>query len=257
MLGRGPYVGDYDLLLVDLDGVVWLAGKPVEGAVEALNELISILDILFVTNNSTLHRRDISSLLRGIGLEWVNEDRVITSASTLAEISPAIGVKRCFVVGESGLKEELMEQGIEIGDEGDVCVGMDRSFNYSKLTIALGNILRGGLFLATNEDRTLPTPEGPIPGAGSMVSAIAGACGREPDLVVGKPNPLMLLLAARRAGASHPLVVGDRPETDILGALRAGMDSALVLTGVVREGDLKGVRPRPKYILRSLMDLIR
>ena len=88
-----------------------------------------------------------------------------------------------------------------------------------------------------------------------MVSAISGACGREPDLVVGKPNPLMFLLAAQGAGASHPLVIGDRPETDILGALRAGMDSALVLTGVVREPE--GVIPRPKYVLRSLMDLIR
>lgn len=256
MSSSNPNVNDYDLLLIDLDGAVWLDGKPIEGAVEALNELISILDVIFVTNNSTRHRRVISSLLRSMGLEWVKEEHVVTSASTLAGLSSKLGIERCFVVGENGLKEELAEQGIEIGAEGDVCVGMDREFNYSKLTNALRNILRGGLFLATNEDRTLPTPEGPIPGAGSMVSAIAGACGREPDLVVGKPNPLMFLLAARRAGASNPLVIGDRPETDVLGALKAGMESALVLTGATKEGDLEEVRPRPKYVLRNLMDLI-
>ena len=255
MSGRRPDVGNYDLLLVDIDGVVWLDGEPIEGAVEALNDLYPGIEIRFVTNNSTRHRRVIASLLRDVGLPWVGEGHVITSASTLADVAPSIGVSRCYVIGEEGLREELGERGIEFVEEGDVCVGMDRAFNYSKLTRALRNIMGGGLFLATNEDRTLPTPEGPIPGAGSMVSAISGACGREPDLVVGKPNPLMFLLAAQGAGASHPLVIGDRPETDILGALRAGMDSALVLTGVVREPE--GVIPRPKYVLRSLMDLIR
>ncbi len=255
MSGQGPDVGRYDLLLVDIDGVVWLDGEPIRGAVEALNELFSTIEIRFVTNNSTRHRRVIASLLRDAGLGWVGEEHVITSASTLADIAPSIGVRRCYVVGEEGLREELRERGVDISDEGDVCVGMDRSFNYQKLTRALRNILRGGLFLATNEDRTLPTPDGPIPGAGSMVSAISGACGRRPDLVVGKPNPLMFLLASQSVGASHPLVIGDRPETDILGALRAGMDSALVLTGVVKE--YEGVVPRPKYVLRSLMDLIR
>ncbi len=254
MRRRGPVVGDYDLLLVDIDGVVWLDGRPLEEAVEALNDLSSEIGVRFVTNNSTRHRRVIASMLRDAGLRWVSERHVVTSASTLAEISPFIGVERCFVVGEDGLVEELEERGIGISDEGDVCVGLDRRFDYGKLKTALRNILRGGLFLATNEDRTLPTLEGPIPGAGSMVAAVAAACGRDPDLVAGKPNPLIFLMASRDAGATRPLVIGDRPETDILGALRAGMDSALVLTGVVTEAE--GVIPRPKYILRSLKDLM-
>ena len=163
-------------------------------------------------------------------------------------------IRKCFVVGENGLIAELEEKDVEVCEEGDVCVGMDREFNYRKLTTAMRNILAGGLFLATNEDRTLPTPEGPIPGAGSMVAAIAGACGRGPDIVVGKPNPLMFLMASSRVGARKPLVIGDRVETDILGALRAGMDSALVLTGVVK--DVGGVSPRPKYVLKSLRGLV-
>ncbi len=247
---------NYDLLLIDLDGVVWLRNEPIAGAVETLNRVHDEkgMEIRFITNNSTRHRREVAETLRRIGVRWAEQHHVITSASTLADLSSVIGIKRCFVVGERGLAMELEERGVVIGNEGDVCVGMDRSFNYEKLTNALRNILAGGLFLATNEDRTFPTPDGPIPGAGSMVSAISGACGRPPDVVVGKPNPIMFLMASIQAGAKRPLVIGDRIETDILGALRAGMDSALVLTGATK--DVREVKPRPKYILRSLRDLL-
>ncbi len=249
-------IEDYDLLLIDLDGVVWLRNEPIAGAVETLNKIHeSNIEIRFVTNNSTRHRREVVGALRKIGIRWAEQHHVITSASTLAELSSEIGIERCFVVGEQGLVMELKEKGVDIGSEGDVCVGMDRNFNYQKLTVALRNILAGGLFLATNEDRTLPTPDGPIPGAGSMVSAISGACGRPPDIVIGKPNPIMFLRASTQVGAKKPLVIGDRIETDILGALRAGMDSALVLTGATK--DLREVKPRPKYVLRSLRDLLR
>ncbi len=249
-----PRLGDYDLLLIDLDGVVWLDGKPIPGAVEALNDLFGVVEIRFVTNNSTRHRSEVACMLRRIGVSWASEEHVVTSASTLADLVSSMEIRKCFVVGENGLIAELEEKDVEVCEEGDVCVGMDREFNYRKLTTAMRNILAGGLFLATNEDRTLPTPEGPIPGAGSMVAAIAGACGRGPDIVVGKPNPLMFLMASSRVGARKPLVIGDRVETDILGALRAGMDSALVLTGVVK--DVRGVSPRPKYVLKSLRGLV-
>ncbi len=247
-------LGDYDLLLIDLDGVVWLENKPIEGAVETLNEIYGEMEVVFITNNSTRHRREVAKALRDIGVKWAGQDHIITSASTLADLSSAMGIESCFVVGERGLITELEERGISVEEEGEVCVGMDRNFDYQKLTVALRNILAGRLFLATNEDRTLPTPEGPIPGAGSMVSAISGACGRPPDIVVGKPNPIMFLRASSQVGAEKPLVIGDRVETDILGALRAGMDSALVLTGATKE--LGRVRPRPKYVLRSLRDLL-
>ncbi len=248
---------DYDLLLIDLDGVVWLRNEPIAGAVETLNRIHDgeKIEIRFVTNNSTRHRKEVAETLRRIGIRWAEQYHVITSASTLADLSSVIGIERCFIVGEQGLLMELEEEGVDIGGKGDVCVGMDRNFNYQKLTTALRNILAGGLFLATNEDRTFPTPDGPIPGAGSMVSAISGACGRPPDIVIGKPNPIMFLRISIQTGAKRPLVIGDRIETDVLGALRAGMDSALVLTGAAK--DLREVKPRPKYVLRSLRDLLK
>lgn len=247
-----PKLDEYDLLILDIDGVVWLDGEPIESSIRAINEMRSEIKIVFLTNNSTRHRRAIASLLRDIGIPWVSERDIFTSASVLASLSSELGIRNCYVVGESGLIMELEEVGIEISDEGDVCVGLDRSFNYEKLKIAVRNILSGAMFLATNYDRLLPTQEGAIPGAASMVSAISAACGREPDIIVGKPNPIMFLHASASVGAKRPLVIGDSVETDILGAMRAGMDSALLL----REGR-GGTGPRPRYVLRDLEELIR
>jgi len=248
-------LSEYDLLILDIDGVIWLDGKPIESSVRAVNALRGIIDIAFVTNNSTRHRRDLAAKLRSIGIPWVSEGDVFTSASVLASISSELGLRRCYVIGESGLLRELEEAGIEISEEGDVCVGLDRSFDYGKLSAAVRNIISGSLFLATNEDRLLPTPSGFTPGAGAIVAAISAACGRRPDVVVGKPNPLMFLRVSSNLGARRPLVIGDVPETDVLGAMRAGMDSALLMRDP--SSDPRGLVPRPRYLLRSLEELIR
>ncbi len=247
-----PQLREYDLLILDIDGVVWLDGEPIESSLRAINTIRDQISIAFVTNNSTRHRRDIANQLRMIGIPWVSEGDVFTSASTLAGISSRLGLRRCYVIGEDGLLAELEEAGIELSEEGDVCVGLDRSFDYRKLSIAVRKILSGSMFLATNEDRLLPTPSGPVPGAGAVVAAISAACNRKPDVVVGKPNPIMFLHASSSFGARRPLVVGDGLETDILGAMRAGMDSALL----VRDTVIGGIVPRPKYVLRSLEELI-
>ncbi|MCS7103843.1 MAG: HAD-IIA family hydrolase [Candidatus Korarchaeum sp.] len=249
-----PSLKDYDLLILDIDGVVWLDGKPIESSVRAINIIRDQVSVAFVTNNSTRHRRDIVSQMRAIGIPWVSESDVFTSASTLADLSSKLGVRRCYVIGEIGLLTELEEAGLEISDEGDVCVGLDRSFDYRKLSLAVRSLLSGYMFLATNEDRLLPTPSGFIPGAGAIVAAISAACSRKPDVVVGKPNPIMFLQASSRFGAKRPLVIGDVPETDILGAMRSGMDSALLIRDP--SSDLRGIKPRPKYVLRSLEELI-
>jgi len=243
----------YDHLLVDLDGVVWIGEKPIEDAIHALNAVKDSVRVTFVTNNSTRHRNDVVKRLRDIGINWVTVDDIVTSASALAELISSLGIRKCYVIGEAGLVQELQERGVELDEEADaVCVGMDRGFTYDKISIALRNLLKGALFMATNSDSTFPTEEGLMPGAGAMVAAIAAASGREPDVIIGKPNPLILMIAAR--GSSNPLVIGDRVETDILGAIRAGMDSVLVLTGVTK--DLKGVGPRPKFIVESLKGLL-
>lgn len=243
----------YDHLLVDLDGVVWIGDRPIEDAVQALNVVKDFVRVTFVTNNSTRHRNEVMKKLRGVGINWVTVNDVVTSASALAELVSSIGIRRCYVIGEIGLIQELQEKGVRLDEEAEaVCVGMDRGFTYDKISIALRNLLKGALFMATNNDSTFPTERGLMPGAGAMVAAITAASGREPDVIIGKPNPLILMMAAR--GSSNPLVIGDRVETDILGAIRAGMDSVLVLTGVTK--DLRGVGPRPKFIVESLKELL-
>ena len=102
----------------------------------------------------------------------------------------------------------------------------------------------GARWVATNTDRTLPSGRGPLPGNGSLVAVLRTALGRDPDVVVGKPEPALFATAARRAGAGRTLVVGDRLDTDIEGARRAGLDSLLVLTGVERRSRAAGRRPR-------------
>jgi glycerol 3-phosphatase-2 len=115
----------------------------------------------------------------------------------------------------------------------------------------------GATWIATNTDRTLPSPRGPLPGNGSLVAVLRTALNRDPDVVVGKPQPALFTTAASQSGAQRPLTVGDRLDTDIEGAVRAGQDSLLVLTGVSRPADLLAApeHQRPTYVAADLSAL--
>ncbi len=134
---------------------------------------------------------------------------------------------------------------------------MDRGFNYEKLRRASSLVREGAYFIATNRDPTLPTEEGIIPGAGSIVAAIEVASGRQADVTIGKPEPYLYELALNDLDANRGevLAIGDRLDTDIEGAARAGIDSALVLTGVASLEDVKRSTAKPRYVLRSLLDM--
>src|SRR5205823_488410 len=123
--------------------------------------------------------------------------------------------------------------------------------NLAEATVALR---AGARWVATNLDRTLPSPRGPLPGAGSLIAAVEAATGRAPDTVAGKPFPALFSAAIERSGARHPLVIGDRLDTDIAGANNAGLPSMLVLTGVSRPRDVVAAPPeqRPTYIGTAL-----
>jgi glycerol-1-phosphatase len=138
-----------------------------------------------------------------------------------------------------------------------VVQGYGRNVGWAQLAEGCVAVRGGAWWVATNADSTLPSPRGPLPGNGAMVAALATALGRQPDLIVGKPAPALFERAAAQRGADRPLVVGDRLDTDIEGANRAGMDSVLVLTGVTRPLDVL-VAPaplRPSYIADDLSGL--
>ena len=263
---RAPLIAQYDAVLLDLDGVVYLGDQPVPGAVEAIADIRRIgVRVSFVTNNAAHTPADVVARLGSQGID-ATEDEVVTSsmaaAALLRDELPAGAA--VLVVGGAGVWSAVAAAGLRpvavaAPDDMPVAVvqgwGPDVAWaNLAEATVALR---AGARWVATNLDRTLPSPRGPLPGAGSLIAAVEAATGRAPDTVAGKPFPALFSAAIERSGARHPLVIGDRLDTDIAGANNAGLPSMLVLTGVSRPRDVVAAPPeqRPTYIgtdLRSL-----
>jgi glycerol-1-phosphatase len=175
------------------------------------------------------------------------------AAALLADRLPA-GAP-VLVVGTEALAAEVTRVGLEPVTTAEeqpkaVVQGYGPHVGWPELAEACVAVRAGALWVATNTDRTLPSPRGPLPGNGSLVAALATALDRQPDEIVGKPEPVLFQRAARSTGATRPLIVGDRLDTDIAGANRAGMDSLLVLTGVSTAADLLAAPPehRPTHV---------
>ena len=254
-------LSSYEVLFVDMDGVIVMSGSPIPGAVDAVNRLNSRGEVFVLSNNSTRSRKRFAGNLKDIGVR-LPAGRVINSAFVLAKfLREEKGPLSVFTVGEEGLDLELRELGHEITDPEKseiVAVGMDRGLTYEKLDRALTGLNGGANFFATNSDSTFPTPDGESPGAGASVGAIRGM-GYEPEKIVGKPSKVAADIAMEVAGASSPedcLVLGDRLETDILLAERAGMDSVLVLSGVETEESLGKSDFKPTYVVHDLPDIL-
>ncbi|RLE98642.1 MAG: hypothetical protein DRJ57_03430 [Thermoprotei archaeon] len=256
-----PEFRKFKAFLLDCDGVLWLGGRPIRSALKAVEGLREAgREVLYVTNNSTRSRRGYVRRLRRMGFEASLSDIFCSSYVTARYLEGR--AERAFVVGEAGLVEELAARGVEVlgldPDERADCVvvGLDRGLTYEKLAVALAHLRRGALFVATNRDSTLPSEAGELPGAGAIVAALEEAAGRRVDVEVGKPSPLIFEAVLKERGLSRDevLVIGDRLDTDVEGARRAGLASALVLTGVTKLGDLEG-REEPDYVLRTLLDL--
>ena len=257
-----PYSG----LILDLDGVIWVGKKPIPEAVDVVKKLRTQgKRVLFVTNNSTRSRKDYKKRLRDLGLE-VSIDEIMNSGyATALLLKERYGGGRTYVVGEKGLIEELEGQGLHVitrkecweGGADFVVVGMDRSFDYWKIATAMRAIREGALFIATNADKTFPSEEGLLPGAGTMVAAISTASGKEPDIVVGKPNVYIFEMALKKMDLrkEEVLVIGDRIDTDIEGARRAGIKSLLILTGVTGREEVEKSDIKPDFVLNSMKEL--
>jgi HAD superfamily hydrolase (TIGR01457 family) len=247
---------------MDLDGVLYRGEEPVEGASAALARARTLVSrVLFLTNNSARTPSEVAERLRGVGVPAASED-VLTSGMALAARLRREGTnaRTAFVIGERGVRRALEEVGFAVVDgepaHADlVVVGWDRSLDYAKLRTAALLVQRGARLVATNADPTYPAPDGLWPGAGSILAAVVTATGSVP-MVAGKPNPPLFEAAAERAGASRPLVVGDRLDTDVEGAARMGWDSLLVLTGASSPPDLLRARAVPTFVSPTLDRLL-
>jgi len=254
----------YDVALLDLDGVVYIGGTAIPGAPEALRKAVKDgMRLAYVTNNAFRTPAAVADLLTGMAVPAAPQD-VVTSAQAaarlLAEKLP-VGAK-VLVIGGTGLRLALRERGLvpvstAAGQPQAVVEGYAPGIAYSAIAEGGLAVAAGALFVATNADSTLPGPYGVQPGNGSLIRVIAHATGAEP-LVAGKPEPPLHHESVIRTGAEHPLVVGDRLDTDIEGAHRVGADSLLVLTGVTRPPALVTAPPhqRPTYVAADLSGLL-
>jgi glycerol-1-phosphatase len=255
--------GIYDVALVDLDGVVYVGPDAVDHAAAALAHARRVgMRLAFVTNNAARPPDEVAAHLDRLGVS-AEVDEVITSAQAaarvLAEALPAGA--RVLVVGGEGLVAALSERGltpVSSADAGPVAVvsGFHPDVGWRLLAEGAFAVATGVLWVASNTDRTLPTPRGTAPGNGTLVDAIRSATGRDP-VVAGKPEIPMHEEMVLRTRARHPLVVGDRLDTDIEGARRAGVDSLLVLTGITGPAQLVTAprRHRPTFLGEDLRAL--
>lgn len=244
-------------VVLDMDGVLWRGGVPLPGVREFFAWVqAQAIPYALATNNSTTSVGTYVKRLADAGIP-ADPAQVITSAVATAEY-----VRRhyppdtpIYIVGEAGLHQALADNGFRFDPDAArlVIAGMDRTLTYEKLKIATTRIRAGADFIGTNPDRTFPVPEGLIPGAGTMLAAIEAATDVAPR-VIGKPEPPMFEVAIDRLGATPEttLMIGDRLDTDILGAGRAGLRTALVLTGITTAEEARVSTIRPDAIFDDL-----
>lgn len=258
------------LVIFDLDGVIYRGDRAVPGAAELVNGVRrSGRRVSFATNNSMATREAYVDRLAGHGIGASRDEIVTSSSATVEHLQHHLpDVRRVLAVGAAGLVAELGAGGFEavaaadaapIGWNGEplalqydaVVAGLDQEIDYRRLGIASAAIRAGARFVATNADVRYPTPAGFVPGAGTIVAALAATSGVEP-LVVGKPQPAMFRSILEHTGidADDALVVGDNPDADVVAARRAGIPSVLVLTGISDRGMADGLagERRPDHV---------
>jgi len=259
-----PLVEQHDVALLDLDGVVYIGADAVPGVpgvIAAAAE--SGMRFGYVTNNAARSPHQVGDHLRELGIA-ATDDEVITSSQAasrlLAEQLPA--GSRVLIVGTPALAAEVEAAGLRAvwsaaEEPTGVVQGYSPELNWAMLADACVAVRAGAFWVATNTDATLPSPRGPLPGNGSFVAIVAQTTGVA-AVVAGKPEPAMHAECVLRTGATSPLVVGDRLDTDIEGADRVGVPSLLVLSGLTRPADLLAAQPgqRPTYLAHDLGGLL-
>jgi NagD protein len=249
-------------IIFDLDGTVYLSDHLIPGARETI-EWLRDHDhpIVFVSNKPLESRADYAAKLTRLGVP-TPDDQVINSSLVLVRyLNKELPGVTVFPIGEPPLLEELAAASFRLSeDPADIDVviaSFDRTFDYRKLNIGFQALRRGARFFATNADATCPVAGGEIPDAGAVIGALEGCSKQKLELVVGKPSLLIVEVALEQLGrrADECLMVGDRVETDILMGHQAGMQTALVLTGVTRREHLPYAPAQPDYVLESIAEI--
>jgi arabinose operon protein AraL len=263
-----------DGFIFDLDGTIYLGERALPGAVECVRELRQRgKKIIFVSNKPLAPRAEYAAKLTRLGIP-TNETEIITSAYVLARhLAATMPELVLYVIGEEYLINEFKSHGLKVAQEfwdqdakelidpqgiDAVVVAFDRTLDYRKLNTAYQALRRGARFFATNADKTCPVPGGAIPDAGATIAALEHISGRKLELLAGKPSALMMQVAANLLGLPPHccLITGDRLETDIRMGQDAGMQTAVILTGVSTREAAERMAPPPNLIIERLDKLI-
>ncbi len=254
----------YTTYLIDLDGVVYRGNELLPGALEFINWLIEThKKYLFLTNNSFATNAQILAKLAHLGIVSDEAHLLTAGQAAVQNIARRVPGGSVYVVGEQPLIGLVEAQGLtavpsESTEADAVLVGLDRFFDYQKMSNAADAIRAGALFVTINRDPVLPISGGFIPGCGSLATAIECASGVSPE-VVGKPEP-MLLLEAMQALNSQPgetVMVGDGLGIDILAGHRAGTHTLLVLSGSSSRADVEQSELKPEHIYADLAAVMK
>ncbi|WP_322922096.1 TIGR01457 family HAD-type hydrolase [Paenibacillus campi] len=229
-------------LLIDLDGTLYHGNRVIPGAADWIKRLQQAgTPYLFVTNNSSRTPEGVAAHMRELGIDATAEQVCTSALAAAAYIAKQKPGATVHVIGEPGLLSAVTDAGLSVSaNKPDyVLQGIDRSFTYDKLTIALRLISEGAIFVLTNPDLQLPSHDGLLPGAGTLGAAISAATAVEP-IVIGKPSSILMEYALEQIGlpAEDTIVIGDNMLTDIAAGVAAGCQTILVMTGVTTEHNL-------------------
>lgn len=266
---------EFDGLLIDLDGVVWVGREMLPGAAEALQELLHRdKQIVFVTNNPGRPAASYAERLQNAGVE-VGAEHVVTAGEATARLAAErIGQGgRVFVIGAPAFKETVAAAGLELVESsavsGDdlpprgfdpaakaVIVSGHRGFDYGELLTATRALQGGAALVATSRDPTMPMPGGAWPGTGAVLAAVETASGARAE-IGGKPERHLFEMARQRiSGADRVAMVGDRVASDIEGGHRAGLATVLVLSGSTSREEAAIAAPPPDHVVEDLAGLL-
>jgi HAD superfamily hydrolase (TIGR01450 family) len=262
-LPLSPALRPYDHVLLDLDGCVWVGDKACDGAAAAVAALREAgRSVRFLTNDVRHGPEDFVRKLWGLGFQAAVSE-VISVGTAVQGLLAERGGGSAFVIGSQALVDHVADAGMRVVNRTPfatradvVVVGAHEAFGYEELRVATQAVARGAQLIGATRDPTFPMPDGPWPGTGAVLAAVETATGRRADVVVGKPEPPLYDAARATLGAGRVLAVGDRLDIDVAGARRAGLDSAVVLTGGTSRAEAAAADPRPTHVADSLGSLV-
>jgi HAD superfamily hydrolase (TIGR01450 family) len=243
--------------IFDLDGTVYLGDRPIQGTIDFIKRNLTRREIVFLTNNTSKNLEDYAGKLAGFGIV-AGREKILSPLLPLADYLQEHGLCHIYPVGNASFRAYLKERIPDIDfTAGKACqavvLAYDTELDYQKLAESCLALQRPQVrFLATHPDLVCPSAQGPLPDAGSFMKLYEAATGRLPEMIFGKPDPMILAPVLKRFAREEMVMVGDRLTTDKLLAENAGIDFILVLSGEAKREDLPGLSRQPALVLEHL-----